>query len=134
VLFTLKGNIKNKHIVDQFMINLMKHYRMHTRKSGIINVKFKTTLENDYMGLCTGDRRNVSIWISRDQTFLNQMRTLAHEMVHAKQFLRGELHEDGHRWKGVDCSDLKYAEQPCEIEAWGTEDTLFMSCYPFEIE
>lgn len=45
---------------------------------------------------------------------------LAHEMVHAKQFLEGRLREvDGkHFWLGEDAGHYSYYEQPWEIEAY----------------
>ena len=41
------------------------------------------------------------------------LRTLAHEMVHARQFLRGELTcEGGFAWKGNNASEFKYKDHP----------------------
>jgi len=45
------------------------------------------------------------------------MSTLAHELVHVKQFARGELTHNLQYWKGKDCSDTDYWKQPWEIEA-----------------
>ena len=45
------------------------------------------------------------------------MSTLAHELVHVKQFARGELTENLQYWKGKDHSETEYWDQPWEKEA-----------------
>lgn len=134
MLFVIEGRAKNRPVVEQYITNMMKHYRMHTRKRGKITVNFTTQMEGGFLGLCTGDRRDVHIDIQRKgQSFLNQMRTLSHEFIHAKQFLRGELDETGLFWKGKNCSTMKYGTEPYEVEAYEGEDALFMKCFPFEL-
>ena len=54
------------------------------------------------------------------------LKTIAHEMVHVKQFLYGETNESLTRWKGMKISsDTNYYCQPWEIEAHGMEVSLF---------
>jgi len=54
------------------------------------------------------------------------LKTIAHEMVHVKQFLYGETNETLTRWKGMKISsDTNYYCQPWEIEAHGMEVSLF---------
>jgi hypothetical protein len=51
---------------------------------------------------------------------------LCHELVHAKQFIKGELSGSGTVWKGVDMSlirDIK--NQPWEQEAFKLEVELY---------
>jgi hypothetical protein len=133
MLFVIEGRVKNRPVIEQYITNIMKHYRMHTRKRGKIVINFTTQMGGNFLGTCTGDRRDVEINIQRGQSFLNQMRTLSHEFIHAKQFLRGELDESGLVWKGENCSSMKYGTEPYEIEAFGGEDALFMKCFPFEL-
>lgn len=48
----------------------------------------------------------------------NWLATLAHEMVHVKQYLRKEINYSLSKWKGKDgFEDVNYWEQPWEIEA-----------------
>jgi hypothetical protein len=64
------------------------------------------------------------------------LETVAHEMVHVKQYARGELFESigkhgKHRWQGEWLSDsskhvTEYWDQPWEIEAHGRECGLFV--------
>ena len=59
------------------------------------------------------------------------IQTIAHEMVHVKQYARGELYQGSriakHRWQGkwLD-KNPDYWDQPWEIEAHGRECGLFI--------
>ena len=55
------------------------------------------------------------------------LKTLAHEMVHVKQYVYNETNETLTRWRGqrVDSDDVEYWDQPWEIEAHGYESGLF---------
>ena len=60
------------------------------------------------------------------------LETIAHEMVHVKQFAKGEMVDvvraNKIRWHGVDFDDedKSYYDQPWEIEAHGRECGLFI--------
>ena len=59
------------------------------------------------------------------------LETVAHEMVHVKQYARGELYFSNrvakNRWQGKWISDrVDYWDQPWEIEAHGRECGLFV--------
>lgn len=59
------------------------------------------------------------------------LETVAHEIVHVKQFARGELYQSSvtmkHRWQGKWYKrTLSYWDQPWEIEAHGREPGLFI--------
>ncbi len=133
MIYYIKGHVKNKAVVDQYVVNLIKNYRMHTRKSGSITIKFTKNLGGNYLGTCLGDRRDIEILINKNQSFLSQMRTLSHEFIHAKQFLRGELDPTGRVWKGINCDHMKYGTEPYEVEAFECEDDLFMKTFPFDL-
>ena len=48
----------------------------------------------------------------------NWLSTLAHEMVHVKQYLRGELNWSLSKWKGKSgYEDVEYWDLPWEVEA-----------------
>ena len=53
--------------------------------------------------------------------------TLAHEMVHIKQYVYGETNEKLTRWKGekINSDDVDYYKHPWEIEAYGMSRGLF---------
>ena len=53
------------------------------------------------------------------------LETLAHEMVHVKQYAYGETNEYGTRWRGQRIKNLDYYDEPWEIEAYGMSTGLF---------
>jgi len=55
------------------------------------------------------------------------IRTIAHEMVHVKQYCKKELNEEMNRWMGkkVDPDQILYHSRPWEIEAHETGDKLY---------
>ena len=58
--------------------------------------------------------------------------TLAHEMVHVKQYFRKELDGSNCRfkWKGRNADGYKYENQPWEREAFRREADLYQKCWP----
>lgn len=60
----------------------------------------------------------------------NQIKTIAHELVHLKQFARGEFMDLGYneyKWKGsiMRLPDSQYLKFPWEVEAYGMENKLY---------
>ena len=98
----------------------------------ILTVKLSRKLP--HLGLTSVEDYNVSgkprefiIDIKSTQTEDEIIRTLAHEMVHVKQYVYGELDEEGMKWCGKRLTrDLPYHEQPWEIEAHDVGDILFV--------
>ena len=66
-------------------------------------------------GLCLSlDQRNFEIDVAM---YGNWLSTLAHEMVHVKQFARNELDANLSRWKSRGHANTEYWDQPWEKEA-----------------
>ena len=55
------------------------------------------------------------------------LKTLAHEMVHIKQFAYNETNETLSRWKGtpIDSDTVDYYQHPWEMEAYSLDTGLF---------
>ena len=55
------------------------------------------------------------------------LETLAHEMVHIKQFAHGETNETLSKWKGIpiDSDSIDYYHHPWELEAYSLETGLW---------
>ena len=73
--------------------------------------------------------REFTIRIDRKNYPLIPLKTLAHEMVHVKQFARSELKDAGHdhKWMGKRISGkTQYDKLPWEIEATGREASLMI--------
>ena len=94
-----------------------KKLNIHRLRTNIqVRFHHKLFVDNSHSeGLCESvDSRNFIIDVA---LYGNWMSTLAHELVHVKQFARGELTENLQYWKGKDHSETDYWKQPWEIEA-----------------
>jgi len=105
-----------------------------------IFVNFKKYIDNDgsHAGFCLGDTEESVIDIATHHKYecgeealytpVELARTLAHEIVHAKQFARGQINMVDHVWKHgketIDCTGLEYADTPWEVEAYAYEEIL----------
>jgi len=134
IIIAIEGRHRHKDIVAEYVSRLCEELSMH-RLERIIFITFMSHLDNHHQGLCVGEKDLVDISIgTKNVPFLLQMQALAHEMVHAKQFLREELSAEGSwKWKGRNANNYAYANQPWEREAYKLEKVLFMSCFPFEL-
>ena len=142
IKYSINGRCRNEDVVDVYICNLLKSLKIHRLSTKNIDIEFKNKLEGDAQGFCVGDKSQASIQIARKSSgqkmsFLIQMQTLAHELTHAKQFLRGELDydEDGNfTWKNKSANGYKYKNQPWEKEADKQEKALFLECFPFHLD
>jgi hypothetical protein len=96
-----------------------------------ILLKFKTNYE-DYGSTIvsgynkSGKPRKFLVEINKQIQAFEILRTLAHEMVHCKQFTYCETNPYLTKWKGNLLSeDIDYYSHPCEIEANGMEPGLY---------
>ena len=136
--FYIEGQVKNQEVVRTYIANMIKTLGLGRLRKPYINVRF--TNKCDAYGLCEVDREYAEITIERKchitgekMTFMEQMGTLAHEMVHARQFLRGQLSAEGAwKWKGRNAENFKYENQPWEKEAYKQEKVLFQCCFPWD--
>lgn len=109
--------------------------RLHDAIS--IDVIFDKPDNNEENGSCTpyqetGNPRIFDVRIDHNLSERLTLETLAHEMVHVKQFARGELYEyERHpklyRWKKdvIDINKVWTWFRPWEIEAGGMEHGLY---------
>jgi hypothetical protein len=82
------------------------------------------------MGYCLelDDKRTFELEIDRTQSLRQLLETIAHEMVHVKQYARRELNPNKQVWLGKTYNPKKvsYWDLPWEIEAHGREVGLFV--------
>jgi hypothetical protein len=99
-------------------------------KMNNLDITVNLTKPKGAMGYCceTDDNRTFEIEADKSQSLRNLLETVAHEMVHVKQYARRELHPDKHVWMGktVNPDDVNYWDQPWEIEAHGRQLGLFI--------
>ncbi len=123
-----KGKGYEYQLVHEYVANLQKELNIHRLRSKWVTIKFVKSVDGN-MGDCIGDTDEVDIRIDKTMSWNDQMVTIAHEMVHAEQMLRGKL-ADGKRWRNRNYEKCRYEYQPWEVSAHLLEDKLFKKCYP----
>ena len=135
---SIKGGTKSqqKHVrsLTKYCVKKLMP-RMHSLE---FNIRLRDFGKDDAYGYClaTDDAdlyrpREFNIDLNRKLRLRTLLETLAHEIVHVKQFARGELYQSSvtakHRWQGKWVSNnLNYWDYPWEIEAHGREAGLFV--------
>ena len=130
--FALSNLIPSKRLRDNIEINI--HLKHHSNEGeAMFNEEtnryrprsFRVILDHHRMRIneITGEERTDMEW------FAEILKTLAHEIVHVKQYALGELkwRDAGLLYKGVNheaMSLMEYFELPYEIEAYGREKGL----------
>jgi|TARA_B100000925_G_C21998226_1_gene469993 hypothetical protein len=86
-----------------------------------IEIAFRRLTKDRCVGGCVNiDDNEYEIDIKRSLRMRDMLTTLAHEMVHVKQYELGQLNHD-------DESEYDYWDKPSEIEAHGREIGLFIT-------
>ena len=125
---SIKGGTKSqkKYVrsIVKFCIKTLMP-RMHT-----LDITVKLTSPKGAMGYCLelDDNRTFEIEVDRNMRLRKLLETVAHEMVHVKQYARRELHPVHDTWCGKTYNPKKvsYWDLPWEIEAHGREVGLFI--------
>lgn len=117
----INGKIPKLHLlaIDHFADLLFTPKRKYSLE---LTVQYKKL---DVFGLVYIDNYNLKgkpdsfvIEVNHRLDKENKLKTLAHEMVHVKQYSLGYLNESMTRWRGKKVSvDLSYENKPWEIEA-----------------
>lgn len=106
---------------------------LSSRMLKFVNIEVKIVSGNAPSGLCIIDEynnrnkpRSFTIEINKNQSKMEILNAVAHEMVHVKQYVYGELNEQMSSWLGqkIDCDEVDYFEQPWEVEAYNLEAFL----------
>jgi len=137
MLVTVSGANKNITDLTESLVRYCAK-KLKIKDSVVIDVEFSKTLykEDGILGEVDFDDSNhrpKEFTITVDSTGSKRtiMETIAHEMVHVKQYSKGELvdmsRSGSSRWqnKAVD-SNTNYWDLPWEIEAHGKELGLFI--------
>ena len=95
-----------------------------------LEIEVKLCAPKGAMGYCleTDNNRTFEIEVDRTLSYRKMLETVAHEMVHVKQYARRELHPSNNTWMGKTYNPEKtsYWDLPWEIEAHGREVGLFV--------
>ena len=125
----INGRIKHKKKVEDFVYNALFDLMPRLKRTVYIDVNVVKECDNGYSALCYGDKEEVVIELARESNNIKysldeMMLHLAHELVHAKQFIRQELHPSLQSWCKVDYSKTPYNRTPWEKEAYLLEEEL----------
>lgn len=123
--------------LEQFAEDICRYFKIENFDATII-ITTKKRLEGDCYGMCWGDQDFVEIELARyaDGGKVSRemfLKTLAHEMVHAMQYITGKMRHLGDH-KHVIWKNRKYAyaedesNKPWELEAYRLEDILYEHC------
>jgi hypothetical protein len=117
----INGKVPKKHLlaIDHFAELLFTPARIYQLE---LTIKYKSL---DVFGLVYIDSYNLKgkpdsfiIEVNRQLDTTDKLKTLAHEMVHVKQYSLGYLNESMTRWRGKKIpQNLEYENKPWEIEA-----------------
>tara|TARA_Y100000385_G_scaffold281079_1_gene333274 strand:- start:1092 stop:1445 length:354 start_codon:yes stop_codon:yes gene_type:complete len=104
------GKIKNKKSVIEYAENVLCDVGKNITELLEVDIKFVTQLSSGDYGYCLGDEEYAEIVVAKNiegvpVPYREMMVTLAHELVHAKQFA--------------------FNEECCEIECHDKEESLF---------
>ena len=127
---SIRGRIAQKTRIKDYIVETIQYLMPRLRRNVTVDIQIVNVCENEFYGLCWGDRSGSEIELPRnayDQSFTldEMMRNLAHELVHTKQLLRGELRRN--QWWKNDQSftNTVYGKQPWEKEAYNLEDKIY---------
>lgn len=133
----IEGRVRNKKLVYTY-VGMLLHLLKIDRLERDLEIQFVTQCDGQVLGFCWGDADEVTIQISRMHynrklSFIEMMKCLTHEMVHARQIFRKQLINNGvHRtWNGQSADHYSYEESPWEKEAYELEEKLFKEWFPF---
>lgn len=139
---TIDGAIKHKVQVADYAENVLEHFfTARFRRRVDVWIHFRRSLEPGYHGFCHGHKNE--LWLDVAKGYVDTdtgkyfsysphvvLITLAHELVHAKQIIKGQLSEGGQTWnhagKNIDCSAMSYRQLPWEVEASSMETRLYV--------
>lgn len=140
VKISIRGGTKNTQklvrSIAEYSADLLMGSRLADKVSVRINLKDDLCKKHGVLGSCVWEDDNLCprefrIDIDTRQSMKNIVTTVAHEMVHVKQFAKREMVDlislQKIKWQGkrIDDDKLDYYDMPWEIEAHGREVGLY---------
>lgn len=131
MIITGKLNKNLRKALEFFAANLFtpqmnRHVEVRVRQRDLGTWHGFASIE-DYNSL--GQPRSFVIEIHKKDDDTEKLKTLAHELVHVRQYVRNELNDEMNTWKGVkvDSDSINYDDQPWEVEANDLGNRLYNS-------
>jgi len=135
---SVRGGSRSQKAYVKSMVEFCVSKMMPRMRNLEFNIHLKNFGRDDSWGYCIPSDyaddyrpRQFDIEINRQAKLRRMLETVAHEMVHAKQFAKNELYESSrtnkHKWQGRWLNkEPGYWDSPWEIEAHGRECGLFI--------
>lgn len=129
-VYVTGGNRKEKELIEK-----VAHWNIKKLMPRIRNLEIEISIKNlngIYGDVMMADNpREYEMRVQRGMKLYDVVSTICHEMVHVKQYVRGELSETGHRWKSrtMPSDGLDYMDRPWEKEAFRMEEKLALECF-----
>jgi len=140
LLLEFKGRIKNRNHYETFAENVVNElFPREFKRDIVIGIHFKNVVEDGLFGQAIEhDAVEYLVEIGKvvDAGELRAVEpheiasTIAHELVHIKQYIRRELTQGATVWKGQKIpvgprgGTIRYRDQPWEKEAFSKEKEL----------
>lgn len=131
-----------KYFMQMSTFTLMRLIPKNVLRDLEVNIEVQRVVEEGVDGYCdvegygsNNKPRSFTIAIKRNPSVRYMLMSLAHELVHVKQYALGELNDTHTRWRGTKVNDeeVNYWELPWEIEAHGRERGLItLFCEKFK--
>lgn len=129
------GKVKEREVIEATVAWCLKKMmpRMRTLDIEVIILPEKNM--KNAMGYCVHGETNreFELIIQKGLSLYNLISTVCHEMVHVKQYSRGELRSNKFgkmKWKAKIISDeTSYMDLPWEKEAFKKEHKLAIQCF-----
>lgn len=116
---TVNGGTANQRKYAHSMVEFCLKKLLPRHKKISVEVNFRRMTRDHCLGYCCHlEGKEFEIDLKRTMTMREMLTTLAHELVHVKQYVRGEMPET--------ISEGEYWDRPHEIEAHGRETGLFI--------
>lgn len=140
MIVTVKGGSRNQKKYITSIVNFCVTKMMPRMRNLEITVRLKDLTKQGAYGYCFADPNSEAVRADRPRVFEIEvhskmklrkiLETVAHEMVHVKQYARSELYQgqrvNKYRWQGKWVGEMDYWDEPWEIEAHGREAGLFI--------
>jgi hypothetical protein len=145
-VINIRGRIREKSEIISYAKQVLDHFLgRQLGKSVSLDIEFKKQLFDDsgnpVGGLCWGDTDHVNIQVSMGVTVRQGpnkvyqsyphdviIELLTHELVHAKQYILGQVDNHSLSWRSEDmtlnCEEAMPSDEPWEKEAYCLEKPL----------
>ena len=116
-MITVNGGSRNQR---KYAFSMAQYVCEKFNVNPTVEINFRLMSNDENYGYCTElEDSEYEVDIKRTLNMRTMLMTLAHEMVHVKQYELGELTQDNE-------AGMDYWDKPSEIEAMGREAGLFI--------